>query len=127
LKKKILVVDDDPTSLKAVEGILILHGYEVATSAHAQDIEDKVRAFGPQLIVMDLMMPHVDGSQAVKKLQMNPALNNIPVIFLTALQTSDEERNLELEISVERKSYRTLSKPLDANALILEIRKLIHQ
>lgn len=124
MKKKIFIVDDDPTSLKAVEGVLTLHGYEVQASSHAQDIENKVRAFAPQLIVMDLMMPNVDGNQAVQRLQKNPVLNEIPVVFLTSLQTKDEERGLEVEINVDNRSYRTLTKPLDAKALVAAIREL---
>jgi len=127
VKKRILIVDDDPTSLKTVEGVLTLHGYEIQTSAHAQDIENKVKEFAPDLIIMDLMMPDVDGNQAVKKLQMNPVLKNVPIIFLTALQMRDEERGLDFEVNVEGTSYRTLTKPLNAKALIAEIRSLLHQ
>jgi CheY-like chemotaxis protein len=126
-KKKILIVDDDPTSLRTVEGLLTLHGYETAVSNNAQDIASVVTAFYPDVIVMDLLMPKVDGTQAVRILQDHPNLKTIPVIFLTALKTHDEERGFELDISVQNKSFRTLNKPLDANALINEIRKLAGQ
>ncbi|MBP6343695.1 MAG: response regulator [Candidatus Omnitrophica bacterium] len=125
MSKKILVVDDDPTSLKTAESILTTAGYEVKTSADAEEIENLVKDIAPDLIVMDLMMPNVDGNQAVKKLKDNPALKGVPIIFLTALQMRDEERDLEFEVTVDNTSYRTMTKPVDAKALITEIQRLI--
>ncbi len=125
MSKKILVVDDDPTSLKTAESILTTAGYEVKTSADAEEIEQLVKDIAPDLIVMDLMMPNVDGNQAVKKLKDNPALKGVPIIFLTALQMRDEERDLEFEVTVDNTSYRTMTKPVDAKALITEIQRLI--
>lgn len=125
MSKKILVVDDDPTSLKTAESILTSAGYVVKTSANAEEIERLVKDIAPDLIVMDLMMPNVDGNQAVKKLKDNPVLKGVPIIFLTALQMRDEERDLEFEVTVDNTSYRTMTKPVDAKALITEIQRLI--
>ena len=124
MKKKILVVDDDPTSLRSVEAMLILSGYEVRTSAHAEDIEQRVKDVDPDLIVMDLMMPNIDGNQAVKKLKNNPVLKGVPVIFLTALKMRDDDRGIDFEVNVENTSYRTLTKPVDAKSLAAEIEQL---
>ena len=124
VKKKILVVDDDPTSLKAVAAVLTSNGYEVKASAHAEDIEKTVKDFNPQLIVMDLIMPNVDGNQAIKRLQKDPLLNRIPVVFLTAINFRDE-RGVEFEISVNDRRYRTLTKPFNAKALVAEIEELM--
>lgn len=125
MKKKILIVDDDLTSLRAVESVLTAYDYEVKTSTDAQTIEKTVKDFGPHLIVMDLMMPNVDGSQAVQQLQKDPVLNAIPVVFLTALKMKDEQRNTEMDIKVNNQSYRTLTKPFNAQALISEIENLV--
>ena len=124
MKVKILIVDDDPTSLKAVGTVLESNGFEVKISPHAEDIEKNVKEFDPSLIVMDLLMPNVDGTQAVKRLQTYPALSKIPVIFLTAVKMRDDDRNLELEVNVDGRNYRTLTKPLDAKVLLAEIRTL---
>lgn len=125
MKKRILVVDDDQTSLKLVESTLASEGYDVKTAAHAEDIEQKAKDYNPNLIVMDLMMPKVDGSQAVKRLQTQPTLKNIPVVFLTAMQTRDDDRGFELQIQVDKTTYRTLSKPFDRTQLLKEIESLI--
>ncbi len=122
--KKILVVDDDPTSLKIVEGMLSTAGYKVVISTHAEDIEQRVKIVKPDLIIMDLMMPNVDGNQAVEKIKRHPSIKGIPIIFLTALQVVDQERGIEFEVNVGNENYRTLSKPIDAKTLVAEIEKL---
>jgi len=125
MKKKILVVDDDPTSLRSVEAMLISSGYEVRTSVGAEDIEQRVKDVAPDLIVMDLMMPNIDGNQAVKKLKNNSVLKGVPVIFLTALKMRDDDRGIDFEVNVGNISYRTLTKPVDAKTLVVEIERLI--
>ncbi len=125
MRKKILIVDDDPTSLKTVESMLTSAGYDVRAFLHAQNIEQNVENFAPDLIVMDLIMPNVDGNQAVQKLKNNKALQGIPVIFLTAVKMRDQLRGLEFEVNVEGANYRTLTKPIDAKTLIAEIDRLI--
>jgi CheY-like chemotaxis protein len=125
MSRKILIVDDDPTSLRSVESMLTSAGYEVHAILHAQNIEQNVENFAPDLIVMDLIMPNVDGNQAVQKIKSNAAIKDIPVIFLTALQMRDQQRGLEFEVSVENKNYRTLTKPVDAKMLISEVERLI--
>ena len=121
MKKKILVVDDDPTSLKIVTSLLRSQGYDVFPSSEAVDIEKLARDFNTDLILMDLIMPNVGGNQAVEKLHKNPALRSIPVVFLTAMQMKDEERGFEFEVNVDNKSYRTLTKPFNAKELVAEI------
>ena len=125
MKKKILVVDDDPTSLKIATSLLRSHGYDVLPAAEAVDIEKTVRDFQADLIIMDLIMPNVDGNQAVKRLQKDPTLSKIPLIFLTALNLKSEEPGVEFEMSVDNQNYRTLTKPFNAKALIKEIKKLM--
>jgi CheY-like chemotaxis protein len=105
--------------------MLISSGYEVLVSVHAGDIEQRVKDIAPDLIIMDLMMPHIDGNQAVKKLKNNPALKGVPVIFLTALKMRDDDRGLEFEVNVENISYRTLTKPVDAKSLVTEIEQIL--
>lgn len=125
MRTRILVVDDDPTSLRTVEGMLEAAGYDVYTATQADDIEKTVRDAQPALIVMDLIMPNTDGNQAVKKLQNNPAIKNIPVVFLTAIKMRDEDRGIDFEVNVDNVSYRTLTKPVDPRTLISEIQRLV--
>ena len=125
MPKRILVVDDDPTSLKFTASTLTPLGYQIKTAAHAEDIESVARSFQPDCIIMDLIMPEVDGNQAVQRLQQDKALNRIPVIFLTGVNMRDDERGIEFEINVGNKNYRTLIKPIDAKKLSAEIEAAI--
>ena len=125
MKNKILVVDDDPTSLKTVSAVLTSHGYDVKSSAHAVDIEKTVKDFNPHLIIMDLIMPHVDGNEAVQRLQKDSSLNEIPIIFLTAIAMENKEQGLEFEVSVNDRRYRTLTKPFNAKSLVSEIQMML--
>lgn len=124
MKKRILVVDDDPTSLKTVESMLVAGGYTVKALSQANDIVQHVQEFTPHLIVLDLIMPNVDGNQAVKKIKRDPMTSGVPVIFLTALKMRDDDRGLDLEISVDGISYPTLTKPVDVKILLAEIERL---
>lgn len=99
-------------------------GFEVRALLSAKNIEQNVENYTPDLIVMDLIMPGVDGNQAVAKLKNNAMLKDIPVIFLTALQMRDPQRGLEFEVNVDNSNYRTLTKPVDAKVLISEIEEL---
>ena len=124
MKKRILVVDDDPTSLKTIESMLVSGGYTVKALSRADDIVRHVQEFTPHLIVLDFIMPQVDGNQAVKKVKKDPMVSGVPIIFLTALKMRDEDRGVELDINVDGVSYPTLTKPVDLKTLIAEIERL---
>lgn len=124
MKKRILVVDDDPTSLKTIESMLVSGGYTVKALSRADDIVRHVQEFTPHLIVLDFIMPQVDGNQAVKKVKKDPMVSGVPIIFLTALKMRDEDRGVDLDINVDGVSYPTLTKPVDLKTLIAEIERL---
>lgn len=81
---KILAVDDEKHIVRLVEINLKKAGYEVMTAGNGREALDAVALSTPDLIVMDVMMPEMDGFAALKKLKENPATSNIPVIMLTA-------------------------------------------
>lgn len=84
MSKKILAVDDEKHILRLVQINLEKAGYEVYTGSNGQEAVDKTREFSPDLIVMDVMMPVMDGFEALKTLKADPATAGIPVIMLTA-------------------------------------------
>lgn len=124
-QKIILIVDDDPGSLKLVEAILSTNGYSVITAKGGEEVEDKINAKQPDLIIMDLLMPNVGGSDAVKILKKNPSGKNIPVIFLTAVMTMDAQSGVSYDIQVDDITYKTLSKPVQSKKLLEEVASLI--
>ena len=86
MAKKILIVDDDLYIRELYEEVLKDAGFEVSTAADGQEGVEKVKKGGYDLILLDVMMPKVDGLGVLKEIQgMNPKPNNGPVILLTNL------------------------------------------
>ena len=85
MKKRVLVVDDDP-DVRALVSLTLraLGGYTVETSPSASDALEQARSFAPDLILLDVMMPGMDGRQALKALRADEATAHIPVIFISA-------------------------------------------
>ena len=86
-----VVVDDDPSNLKAAERILSTQGYSVRCFAGASEMLEFVKGETPDIILLDLHMPEMDGFEALRRLKSDPCTLNIPVIFLTADDDSETE------------------------------------
>ena len=84
MAKKILAVDDEKHILRLVQINLEKAGYEVVTGTNGREAVEKVQSEKPDLVVMDVMMPEMDGFEALKQLKSDPASADIPVIMLTA-------------------------------------------
>lgn len=89
-KAKILVVEDEEILLTALKEELITGGYEVEGAVDGQDGLDKVKTFKPDLILLDLVMPKMDGMEMLQRLKGDNEMRDIPVVILTNL--SDYER-----------------------------------
>jgi two-component system alkaline phosphatase synthesis response regulator PhoP/two-component system response regulator VicR len=84
MARKILAVDDEKHIVRLVQINLQKEGYEVVTATNGREALEAVAQHRPDLIVMDVMMPEMDGFEALQKLKENPATQNIPVVMLTA-------------------------------------------
>lgn len=94
---KVLIVDDDATIVRLMSQLLSEEGYETAPATHSLRVYDAVKRERPDVILLDLMMPYLDGWDELRLLSMDAETRNIPVIFVTAKrgafdQLSDEER-----------------------------------
>lgn len=83
--KLILLVDDDLTLLEMYEDRLKEEGYAIVRATNGEEALQKVRENKPQLVILDIMMPKVNGFDVLKNLQADPQFKDIPVILLTAL------------------------------------------
>lgn len=83
-KKRILVVDDEKHIVRLVQLNLERAGYEVITAYDGLEALEKVRSERPDMIVLDVMMPRMDGFETLQRLRANPETSEIPVIMLTA-------------------------------------------
>lgn len=90
-EKKILAVDDSPTELKIVVASLRAKNYEIVTAMDGQEALEKVVADKPDLVVLDVIMPRMDGFQACRKMKASPEMQHIPVIMLTKKNQKADE------------------------------------
>lgn len=114
--KRILVVDDEPDVTELLHYKLRQAGYDVAVINDPLLIMGKAREFTPDLFILDVMMPDLDGIKVCRMLRADPRLAKVPVIFLTARGTT-EDRIKGLETGAD--DY--IAKPFDAKELILRI------
>lgn len=90
-KKLIFVVDDEKDMVKVLDKRLSENNYRVITADNGHDVLDIAKKEKPDLIILDVMMPGVDGSEAAAILRQDTQTANIPIIFLTALYSKEEE------------------------------------
>ena len=92
---KILVVDDLPQNVKLLSDLLSVKGYAVATAASGAEALEKVETDRTDLVLLDVMMPDMDGFEVCRRLKSNPATHFIPVVMVTALDSpADRVRGL---------------------------------
>lgn len=116
----ILVVDDDPLIRTLVEHKLRLRGFEVVSAESGEEGLRQVAAKRPDLIVLDAMMPELDGFEVLHRLKQDAATAGIPVIMLTARK---QERDIVSALSSGARDY--LVKPFMPEELIMRIRNLL--
>ena len=93
MTKKILVVEDDTDNRRIVTKVLSVEGYRVVEATDGVEALAKVRTEQPDLILMDLAMPNMDGWEATRRLKSDPTTRSIPVVALTAVaMRGDEEQ-----------------------------------
>jgi DNA-binding response OmpR family regulator len=122
VKQKILVVDDEPEAVELVEFNLKGAGYEVATAGDGAEALNKARRIQPNLIILDVMMPEIDGMEVCKLLRRDPATSTIPIIMLTA-KASEVDRVLGLELGAD--DY--VVKPFSPRELVLRVKKILER
>lgn len=93
-QKKILITDDDPRNRKLVETLLLASDYAVHGVSSGQAALEAIAADPPDLILLDLMMPGMDGFEVVRKLKSDPSTCRIPIIMLTALDDEGSRSRL---------------------------------
>lgn len=116
--KKILVVEDSPTILCLVIDLLEYNGYKVVSANDGETGLSKMKEAKPDLVVLDIRLPGMDGYQVCCIAKSDPELKNIPIIFLT---TSAQKREIEKAKEVGADGYVT--KPYEGKGLVEEIDK----
>lgn len=127
--KKILVVDDDPDILDVVTMILESQGYKVTTANDGIECLDKLSLEKPDLMILDLLMPKMDGFAVYKELN-DPkwaTYQNMPIIILTSVREEASRRRYELETGQDLTVDGYLEKPISPEILLNAVEKLLEQ
>jgi diguanylate cyclase (GGDEF)-like protein len=122
VSERILVVDDDPDILQVVKINLELEGYDVDTAEDGREAVDKAMAEPPQLILLDIMMPRMDGLTALRRIRSHGATGNTSVILLTA-RGLPEDRVRGLELGAD--DY--ITKPFDIGELVARVKAVLRR
>jgi DNA-binding response OmpR family regulator len=120
MKTKILVVDDEPDALELIEVNLKGAGFDVLSAASGRQALEKARAALPALVLLDVMLPEVDGLEVCKSLRRDPKTAFIPIIMLTA-RAAEIDRVVGLELGAD--DY--ITKPFSPRELILRVKNLL--
>lgn len=120
MKPKVLIVDDEPDALEVLSLNLRTAGFTPVAASDGLEALAVARAERPDLIVLDLMLPEIDGLEVCKILRRDPASLNTPILMLTAKAT-EVDRVVGLELGAD--DYVT--KPYSPRELVLRIRKLL--
>jgi two-component system phosphate regulon response regulator PhoB len=120
MSSPILIVDDEPDTLELIEFNLKAAGFRCLTAGDGTEALRKAREFHPQLIILDLMIPEIDGLEVCKLLRRDVNTASIPIIMLTA-KASEIDRVLGLELGAN--DY--LTKPFSPRELVLRIKNLL--
>jgi CheY-like chemotaxis protein len=114
--EKILLVEDNPVNRRLAEFLLRTQGYEVLQAETAQEAFRLIKRSRPDLIVMDIQLPGIDGLEATKKLKEDPATRDIPVLAVTSYAMKGDR---EKALSAGCVGY--ITKPIDKTTFVNEV------
>jgi two-component system, cell cycle response regulator DivK len=116
----ILVVDDNDMNVKLLRWLLEKHGYAVRTASDAKSARESVRAVRPQLVLMDIQLPDVDGLQLTREFKADPALKSVPIVAVTSYAMKGDRQK-----TVDAGCDGYITKPIDTQQFPLEIEKYL--
>jgi two-component system alkaline phosphatase synthesis response regulator PhoP len=119
---KILLVDDEPDILEIVGYNLLQEGYQIVTAANGKEAVAKAKSELPQLIIMDVMMPEMDGMEACESIRKIPELSNVIIAFLTA---RNEDYSQVAGFDAGADDY--INKPIKPKLLVSKVKALLRR
>ena len=122
MKPKVLVVDDDARTLRMMEAMLVSAGYCVILAENGNEAISKALESSPDIILLDVMMPEIDGFEVAKRLQTITATKDIPIVMVTALgEVKDRVKALKMGAD------DFLTKPVDKTELLTRVKTLVEK
>jgi two-component system cell cycle response regulator DivK len=118
----VLIVEDDPKNLKLIRDLLQIRGYTTLEATDGKQGVDMARAKMPDLILMDIQMPVMDGFEAISILKADPVTKSIPIIALTAFAMQGDR-----EKCIEAGCNDYITKPLDTRAFVTKVKEYLEK
>jgi len=118
--QKILIVEDNELNLKLFCDLLRAHGFEVEPVRDGREALERARGFAPELVIMDIQMPHVSGLELIEQFRADEALREVPILAVTAYAARGDEERIR---DAGAEGY--VSKPISVAKFVESVRALL--
>jgi len=122
-RAKILLIDDDPDFVEATKAVLESRPYEIITALGGEEGLKKTREEKPDLILLDVIMPDIDGFQVCQQLKKDPQLSQIPVIMITSFSEKYRETSIGVSQGLSLEAEDFVDKPVAPAELLIRVEK----
>ncbi len=122
MPKEILIVDDEPNVIVPVQFLMEQQGYRVMTAERGEDALDLIYHYKPDLVILDIMLPGIDGYEICEIIRLNPDYRNIKIIFLTA-----KGREVEIAKGLALGADAYITKPYSNDELVAKVKELLEK
>ncbi len=120
MTRKVLIADDEPNIVTSLEFLLERNGYAVRVARTGEEALREVADFGPDLVLLDVMMPHRGGYEVCQRIRENPAWRNIKIIMLSA-----KGRDIEVSKGLALGADTYVTKPFSTKELVAKVRHVL--
>jgi len=120
MPKEILIVDDEPSIVVPIQFLMEQQGYNVLVAENGEDALDVIYKYKPDLILLDIMLPRIDGYEVCEIVRLNPEYRGIKIIFLTA-----KGREVEIAKGLSLGADAYITKPFSNTELVAKVQELL--
>ena len=120
MPKEILIVDDEPSNVVPIQFLMEQQGYSVIVAENGHDALDLIYKYNPDLVLLDIMLPGIDGYEVCEIIRLNPKLRDIKIIFLTA-----KGREVEIAKGLALGADAYITKPFSNAELVAKVKMVL--
>jgi two-component system alkaline phosphatase synthesis response regulator PhoP len=121
----VLIADDDPDILENIVTVLETQPYRLATAQDGKKCMELVRQEAPDLLILDLLMPRMDGWGVIREMRSEPRFARVPIMILTTVIEDASRRRYELETGMAMEVQAYIQKPVAPSDLLRQVEKLL--
>jgi len=122
MAKQILIVDDEPNVVMPIQFLMEQQGYRVMIAERGEDALDLIYQYEPDLVLLDILLPGIDGYEVCEIIRLNPNYRNVKIIFLTA-----KGREVEIAQGLALGADAYITKPFSNAALIAKVKEVLEK